>query len=147
MKIKVRYLKLHYGVRGFFLSLDALIAVVVLLTVISPLFANIHDRENLQNLYTSKRGSDIAALIDNSKKIDTLDRTEIMNEVAGLLSSENIEINITTYRTDLTGKSNIDFNIGGKPKNFVSSGKRFFVVSNTTGVTNFGVIRYKLWQK
>lgn len=147
MKAKMAYSKLLYGDKGFIFSLDALISIILVFTIVSALLITLQQKETLPNIYLSKKGSDIITLIDNNNKIDGLDRTAIMNEVSNLLNNENIEVNITSYNTDLSGKSTIDFNIGGKPDNFVSSGKRFFVVSDSADVNKFGVITYKIWQK
>jgi hypothetical protein len=141
------YLKLRYGDKAFVLSLDALIAIIVIFIATVDLISTVQRMETMPNLYLSKKGSDIAALIDNNGKINALDRTAIINEVSNLSSYENIEMNITSYNPDLTGKSNINFSIGGQPNSFVSSGKRFFVVSNNVSITKFGVIKYKIWRK
>lgn len=147
MRIKMPYLKLRYGNKGFVLTLDAVIAVMIIFGVIDGLISSINNKETSYNLYISKKGSDMAALLDNSNKLDTLNITQISNDVANFSILENFEMNITTYNTDLSGKSTISFNLGGTPKNFVSYGKRFFVIRNNTQITKFGVLRYRVWQK
>jgi len=140
--------KSHYGNRGFVLSLDAVIAVILVFVLMTTLAISLQNKENLQNIYLSKRGSDIAALIDSNSRIDSLNITLIKNEVVNLTDFEDIEMNITTYNPDLSGKSSISFSTAS-PKNssFVSTGKRFFVIMNNTRAAKFGVINYRIWKK
>mgnify|MGYP001568372901 CR=1 FL=1 len=77
--------------------------------------------------------------------IYTKNETKILGEFSKLLPSSDTKINMTTTNTELGNKQNLAF--GGTEKNFVISGKRFFVLKNGTSVNGFGVARYKVWKK
>ncbi|MBN2368818.1 hypothetical protein JXC34_07380 [Candidatus Woesearchaeota archaeon] len=111
------------------------------------LAANNQDKEAYEDIYLSKKGSDIVVLMDYNGKLDTMNITAIRDELLNLSIAEDVEINITTYNTDLTGKSIIRISTGGIPSDFVSTGKRFFLVENNSKIIKFGVIQHRIWQK
>ena len=132
--------------KGFVLSLDALVASLILSIAIFSLFYHSQgDSSYINKVYLLKDGEDSIALIEKSGKIDNLDSQEIISELASISPTSDFWINTTSINKDLSGKSSSAF--GGNPKNLAVSGKRFFVISNSTDISKFGVIRYTVWKK
>lgn len=146
VKMKKRYSILHCGDKGFVLSLDALFAVFVVLLAIAFCSSFIAEsRERVYYLNIKKEASDVFAVLDYAKILDTLNEQNITKEMQALLPSSEMKINITY--SDIELKNRTSFSFGASEKNFVVSGERFFVITNASNVTAFAVIRYKTWKK
>ncbi|MFH1249233.1 MAG: hypothetical protein V1660_03705 [archaeon] len=143
----MEYCKLRYGNKGFVLSLDALVSIILVFVVIAVLSSTMQNKESLNQIYLAKTGSDIAALVDNNNLINSLNSTLLRQEISNITQMENVEINITTFNTDLSGRSSLNFTTSPYPEGFVSSGKRFFVIKNNNQISKFGVINYRIWKK
>jgi hypothetical protein len=142
----MRYLNLRYGGKGFVLSLDALIGALLAFSMFSYLlFYPLANEAIMEKLYLTKQGSDAMIVIDYNEKIDTLNESEITQELENLLNSSEMKLNITYSDSELESKTNLVF--GNQPRGFAGSGKRFFVVSNETDITFFGVVSYNIWKK
>ncbi len=134
--------------KGFVLSLDALFAVLIVVTAL--IFATSYvpqQKEKIFYLYNEKAANDAFAVLDYNNILQTKNPAIITQEMNKLLSSSEFKLNMTTCDVDLSGKSSMTF--GSTPQNssFVMSGKRFFTIKNNGIVTGFGAVSYNVWQK
>ncbi len=134
--------------KGFVFSLDALLAVIIVTIVFLftiNYFSQTH--EKIYYIYSAKEANDALAVLDYKGILDAADEGEIMQEIAELLPSSEAKLNITI--SDIKLENKITTTFGDIEKNFVISGKRFFILTNETvnGVNGFGVVKYLVWKK
>ncbi len=141
---------LRYGNKhAFILTLDALLALVIVLIVLGAANSYIARSENVMpNIQTARIGSDIVRLLENTNSLDTLDVTTIENDMEGLLPPSygiRLSINWADANLEQTGS----FEVGDElpDKKFISTGKRFFVVVSEGSLTHYGVATYWIWLK
>jgi len=135
--------------RGFVLSLDAFLSIIVLVLVISFITSSFFQTpERTQYIYSVKEANDVIAVLDYEDVLDTLDESKISQGFSNLLESSEGKFNITYDDVDLTGEDNLFVNENKTEKGFVISGKRFFVIKDSTGtVEQFAVVSYSIWKK
>lgn len=159
MKMKKQKLNLRYGNKGFIFSLDALLAV--LLTIVILTIANYMilkgGEERLSEFQLIKSQGDLISVLDLSGDLDSLDPRIINNSIREQLPERyGFRVNITFQRLDrFTGEFQMgpvmSFETGDtiEEGKFISTGKRFFL--SRIGIGNnlnaFGVARYWIWLK
>ena len=134
--------------RGFVLTLDALIATIIVIMALSFSTAYFFEtQEKIYYIYSAKATNDALAVLDYSETLQTLNQAQIMQEMGKLLPSSQAKFNIITVNTDLENRTNTIFEPYSE-KNFVVSSKRFFVLKNSNdSVNGFGVVRCLTWKK
>lgn len=131
-----------YGNRGMIFTLDATLAITIILFVlaITTFYITKSNQQSLPDLQTLRVGSDILTILDNNDTLDSLDANLIEDEMNSLLFNNHnmrIEINCDSD-TSLQTSQNIP------ESGLVASGKRIFVVDNTQ---DYCTARFWVWRK
>ena len=136
--MKIRLLNLHYGNRGFLLTLDMSIAlfIVGIMLVSSLFFIAKTSKEEILLLQQSKIMHDVFAVMDYNKAVDSTSRENIKSNLNNLLP-KNYKAG---FRLECKNKIIQDLNI--TPNSFISSGERIIV----TDKLDYCIMRYWLWQ-
>lgn len=150
--MKKRSWNLVYGNKGFAFILDAALAIllVILMLAASNIYIFKNTKDISSNLQLSKTGSDIVTVLDNTKKLDTLNKNSIEDSISGLIPENyGYRFNISWQKS---GNQEIQsFEIGSivPNNNFVATGKKFFLVTNIeeTNITDYGYVKYWIWLK
>ena len=134
---------------GFILSLDAFLAVIIMGIVFSFVVSSFFQTpERIQDIYSIKEANDAIAVLDYGGVLDSFDEEDIANSFSNLLGSSEAKFNITSADVELTSQEDLLINWNKTEKDFVISGKRFFVIKNSTEtVDKFAVVRYFIWKK
>jgi len=140
MKVEVSSLNLLCGNRGFVLSLDALIAtlVVILILVASAYYIHDLDDGSFSKLQMVRTGSDILVLLEHEGFLQTLDKDGIENELMVLLPINydmRIDVNCPSQ--------SIQTSFLPPTKTMIVGGKRVLVRENLEYCT----VRYWIWLK
>lgn len=148
--MKKQLLSLRYGnKRAFILTLDALLAMIIVLIAIGVAHSYIVRSENVMpNIQTTRIGSDIVRLLESTNSFDTLDVVVIKTDMNSIIPpSYGMRLNISWANASL--KQTGSFEIGDElpDKKFVSTGKRFFVIISKGSLTHYGVAKYWIWLK
>lgn len=150
MVMKKQLLSLIYGnKRAFILTLDALLAVIIVLIAIGVANSYIARSENVMpNIQTTRIGSDIIRLLENTNSFGTLDAAAIkidMNSILPPTYGMRLSISWADANLEQTGS----FEIGDElpDKKSVSTGKRFFVITNESSLAHYGLAKYWIWLK
>jgi len=135
--------------KAFILTLDAFLALVVVLIALGAASSYIARSENVMpNIQTARIGSDIVKLLENTNSFDTLDATAIKNDIDNIIPPNyGMRLNISWADSSLEKKGS--FEIGDKlpDKKFISTGERFFVVIANSSLTHYGLAKYWIWLK
>ena len=131
--------KLRYGNKAIIFTLDAMIALAIVLVMLIASNVYISRSINeLNNLETLRGGYDIVSMLNYYNKLQNLNADEINNELDTLLSEK--------YDMILQVKTNNqNISIGGEKipnDRFVGSGK---IYSVRTGETNSTYITTRFW--
>lgn len=142
---------LRYGnKRAFILTLDALLALIIVLIVLGAANSYIARSENVMpNIQTARIGSDIVKLLENTNSFGSLNATAIKNNMNSIIPpSYGMRLNVSWAYAD-TPKSVNSFEVGENlpDKKSISTGKRFFVVISGGSLTHYGVVNYWVWLK
>jgi len=126
MKMRKQPWILGYGNKGFIFTLDA--AIAVFLVIIISLAANYYaakGTEPLSRLQMVRTGYDLIAVLDNSGVLVSLDSALIENSLIEILPvNYEMRLEITgTYPDQIV----IETSSIPEGKKFVATGKRFFV--------------------
>lgn len=138
----------HYGnKKGFVFTLDSLIAVVISFIVLGAASGYVaKSTTSLADMQISRTGSDIVTLLENTNSFDSLNFAAIESSLNQVLPEKyGLRINLQCSDSDLNEVA--DFIIGEDipENNFVSSGKRFFVIENSE--IDYCMINYWVWKK
>ncbi len=158
-KIKMKSLKLslHFGNKGFIFSMDATIALVilVLLLTIANIYLIIGNRATSSDIQTLKYGDDVIKILDEKGVLSSYDAAYIHNNLSSLLPSNynmTVLVNCSMFTTS-GGPGNIQqssfVNMTGYPNNLtVFSGTRIFVTTNKDLTKEkYCFSRYWIWLK
>lgn len=133
--------------KGFILSLDAAIAVVIvfIFLTVSAYYVGKANEDPLTRLQMIRAGSDIITILDQQGVFETLTQTEIADEISSTLPpiyEMRLQVNGTFPQNILTVETTNE-TIG---QQFVVSGERNMVLYNETG-NYYATVKYWLWQK
>ena len=149
MMVKMLFCNSRFGKnnKGFILSLDILIATFLAFIVItiSVYYVGLADDETLSSLQLLRTGSDILAVMDYEKTLNSLDKIEIQNKMDILLPPNYgmlVSINGTFPQRTLMLESTTE-PVSNK---FVVGGKRSFVIYNETN-EYFATADFLIWIK
>ena len=131
--------KLRYGNKAIIFTLDAMIALAIVLVMLIASNVYISRSINeLNNLETLRGGYDIVSMLNYYNKLQNLNADEINNELDTLLNEKyDMIIQVKT--------NNQNISIGGEKipnDRFVGSGK---IYSVRTGETNSTYITTRFW--
>ena len=87
--------------RGFVLTLDALIAAVIVVMALSFAASYFFEtQEKIYYIYSAKATNDALAVLDYNETLQTLNEQQIMQEMNRLLPSSQAKFDIITVNTD-----------------------------------------------
>lgn len=135
--------KLRYGNKAIIFTLDAMIALAIVLVMLIASNVYISRSINeLNNLETLRGGYDIVSMLNYYNKLQNLNADEINNELDTLLSEKyDMIIQVKT--------NNQNISIGGEKipnDRFVGSGKIYSVRTSETNST-YITTRFWIWLK
>lgn len=136
--MKEQLWNLRYGHKGFVLSLDVAIAVIVVITILiaANQYVNRSD-DSLAKLQMIRTGSDIIAILDRENILDTLNSGKIKEEKDAMLPvNYDMRIKINCKDVDTLEKV--------PSKDVVGSSERIFVTINQTDI-NYCTGRFWIW--
>jgi len=133
--------------KGFILSLDAAIAVLIvfIFIAVSTYYVGKANEDPLTRLQMVRAGSDIISVLDQKGVFETLTQTEISDEISSILPpvyEMRLRVNGTFPQEILTVETTNE-TIG---RQFVVSGERNLVMYNETG-NYYATVKYWMWQK
>jgi len=133
--------------KGFILSLDAAIAVIVvfIFIAVSSYYVAKANEDPLTRLQMIRAGSDIITLLDHQGIFETLTQTEISDEISSTLPpvyEMRLRVNGTFPQEILTVETTNET----AGKQFIVSGERNLVLYNETG-NYYATVKYRMWQK
>lgn len=133
--------------RGIAFTLDSIIAVIVIFIVLGASSNYSSKSENaLPDVQISRTGSDIVTLLENTGSLDSLNPTSIQNDLDDVLPpAYGINITIICSDSDLNPTHNLGIGEVIPEKQFVGTGKRFFIVKD--GNMDFCMVKYGVWKK
>ena len=137
------FLKSESGNRGFFLSLDAVFGVIVIISVLlfAGAAARIPDSFPIERVQLAELGAATVAVLDAEGTFDALDGFEIDERLDALLpitASMQIQVNCESGATAETSREPPE-------KKFIASGIRFFVIVDGDSVEDNCVASWKTW--
>ncbi len=132
--------KLQYGNRAVIFTLDMLVALTVfsIAFAVSLYYVSQTSEDKLTRAEMSSIASDILAVMDNNKTLQTLDSQMIQTQLEQLLPiAFQMRILIKT-------ENNVTIDVGGiAPEGrFIATGKRHIVTD-----TDYGEVRYWIWAR
>ncbi len=135
--------------KAFILTLDAFLAVFLAVIIFISSAAYMSKKDNkLLDLQTEKTGSDLINLLDNSGVLESFSQSQIQNYADSIIPDKyGVRLNLTWTDNDLVTENHLEFGDALPEKKFVATGKKFFVVINSTEVKSYGLIKYYLWIK
>jgi len=135
--------------KAFILTLDAFLALVVVLIALGAASSYIARSENVMpNIQTARIGSDIVKLLENTNSFDTLNATAIKNDMDNIIPpSYEMRLNISWADSSLEETGSFEIGNGLPDKKFISTGERFFVVIANNSLTYYGIAKYWIWLK
>ena len=148
MKTKKQSWNLRSGNRkGFILSLDAAIAVMIvfIFIAVSTFYIAKANEETLSRVQVVRAGSDIMNVLDRENVFETKDPVAISREIGSILPSMyemRLRINGTFPEKTITVETTNQTPQG----QFVVSGERVIVLSNNSA-SNYAVANYWMWLK
>ena len=140
--MKKRLWNSHFGNKGIVFTIDATVALIVVITIlIVSNFYIYRSVDELKNLEAVRIGDNIIALMEYDDTLKTLDANNIKNEMYLLLPNKyDMRVRITSTSQNIS--------IGGTPPNdrFIGSGKRFSVIINENNA-DYLTTRFWIWLK
>ena len=132
--------RLRFGNKGIAFAIDALLAVIAVVLLISIINSNIlASKENsLDELNIARSGSDLVTILDYKGHFNSPDSAIIQNISLQLLPRHHVRIQLDC--------SSYSGTFGSEPPadRFIASGKRF-TVRGTSSVQDYCTIRYWTW--
>lgn len=133
--------------KGFILSLDAAIAVIIvfMFIAVSTYYVGKANDDPLTRLHMIRAGSDVISILDQQGVFETLTQTEIADEIEVTLPSAyemRLRVNGTFPQEILTVETTNETS----ENQFVVSGEKNLVVYNETG-NYFATVKYWMWLK
>ena len=133
--------------KGFILSLDAAIAVIIvfMFIAVSAYYVGRANDDPLTRLHMVRAGSDVISILDHQGVFETLTQTEIADEIEVILPPAyemRLRINGTFPQEILTVETTNETS----GKQFVVSGEKNLVIYNETG-NYFATVKYWMWLK
>ena len=141
--MRKRLLNLHFGDKAFVLSLDVIIAIIVVISilVVSTFYITKAGGESVSNLQTIRMGGDVLALLDYDGTLDTLSVEDIEIELNRILPiNYHMRIKVKCRGQDpIIVETTAMF-----PKDrFIGGGKRIFV----TNTGKYCAAYFSIWLK
>lgn len=140
--MKRQFCYLNFGNKGFVLTLDAALAVIVVTMLLFVAVFYVGKAEDkLSNLQIVRTGSDILTVLDNNGALASLDEDIILDDLNALLPpyyNMRIIFNGTFSQDSIIIETASEI----ADDKFVGSGKRFLVVNN-----GFATAEYWIWSK
>lgn len=131
--------------KAFVFSLD--MAIAVLITVLLMTAAHRHmanaEANKVSNIQMISVGSDIAALLDYSGVLQTLNEKQIESEMNDLMP-QNYKMLLKLIVDDGTVLYAGDSVPG---EQFVGTGKRFFAIKDSDSIKNYAYVTYWVWTR
>ncbi|MBI4448045.1 hypothetical protein HY643_03625 [Candidatus Woesearchaeota archaeon] len=134
-----------FGNKGFVLSMDAAVAIsiVIVVLVISSFYLS-RSEDSLPKVQMMKTGSDIIAVLDNEGFLQSSNATDIKGEINDLLPpAYNMRVSING--TFLSQALIIETGTEPVGATFIGGGKRFFVITSPS--PGYGIIKFWIWLK
>lgn len=143
MRMKKRLLSLLFGNKAFVFSLDVMIAVTIVASILllSMFYITKAGDESVSKLQTVRMGYDMLALLDNNGALDTLSVDSIAVELNRALPiNYHMRIQANCKEQDPI----IIETTGSFPKDrFIGAGKRVFV----TNTSKYCIADFSIWLK
>ncbi len=143
MRMKKRLLSLLFGNKAFVFSLDVMIAITVVASILllSMFYITKAGDESVSKLQTVRVGYDMLALLDNNGALDTLSVDSIAIELNRALPiNYHMRIQANCKEQDPI----IVETTGSFPKDrFIGAGKRVFV----TNTSKYCIADFSIWLK
>lgn len=132
--------------KGFILSLDAAIAVVIvfIFIAVSAYYVGKANEDPLTRLQMIRAGSDIITILDQSGTFENLTQTGISDEIKTILPpvyEMRLRVNGTFPQQILTVETTSET----LEDKFVVSGERTLALYNETG-NYYATVKYWMWQ-
>ena len=137
MEERKNMLSLRFGNKGFFFSLDMIMALFIagIILAASVFFVARSQEDSLSLLQETRIADDATAVLDYNKKFDSLNKNTIQSNIDSVLPDNyNMSFRIECP-TKIIQSSKI------LPNKFISSGERVVVTDNL----DYCVMRYWLW--
>lgn len=134
--------------KGFVFILDSLIAMIVLFLIIGVSSYHVSKSESeISKIQISRTGSDIITLLENKGAFNSFDISIIQGNLSEILpQSYKINLNLTCEDETLTTSSGIIIGDEIPEKEFIASGRRFFVITHNNSA-DFCMAQYQIWQE
>lgn len=130
--------------RGFVISLDAMVAVVISAIMMALAFSMMQPQEPLAQAAMAKFGGDAAGVLDIGGALDSLDNETIGIALAGMLPPNyNMSIAVSCESGASAGSGSLP---GSAESRDISAGKIFFVKSSSS-VDDYCAARWWIWQR
>lgn len=143
---KKERLNLSFGNKGFILTLDATLAVLVVLIILAVASFYFVQSYSLLPVFPVKRGHDIIAVLDYSGTLSKLNKETIAQEISSSLPLNlEMKIQISGNFSEHGGLIEVGNDIPGDKE--VWSGQRVTPLIKNNKITNFSKISFWIWQK
>lgn len=141
--MKKQWLNLHFGDKAFVFSLDMVIAVIIVtsLLIVSTFYISKAGGESVSKLQTIRIGADVLALLDNDGTLDTLSVEKMRIELNRILPI-NYHMRIEAS-CEGQGPIIVETTDVYPEDRFIGSGKRVFI-SNSG---KYCIATYSIWLK
>lgn len=148
--MKIQYWNLLCGKRnkkGLVFTIDSLLAAIIFFMIISASsFYILKSESEMSKVHISRVGSDVITLLENKGIFNGLDELAIENNLSDILPlNYKLNLNLTCEDKDLISSTTIVVGDEIPEKEFISSGRRFFVITDTSSI-NFCMVQYRIWQ-
>ena len=151
---QLRKWKWHYGNKSFVMTMDAIIAVIIVILFLS--FANLFflkgQQSSAQELQMIKYGSDVVRILDSEQLFDEV---VLLGGNFSIVSNRTQNISLKNYQmkfaiVDFGKIGNItEEDIPIPQDRFIGGGEYVIAVTNTTNNTikSYNRVRYWIWLK
>ncbi len=136
--------------KGFVFSLDAILAVLVLIIFLSTFsFLSAQaEQDNYSNILLNKQANDLLTVLDKTGELSTLNASYINNSINSTLPSNiywNIELEYYNYTEGFEKLGNFSIGYIYSNQNTVAFAQREFLVFTNNSIQYFGIARLNLW--
>lgn len=138
--------------RGFALSIDALLSVIILSLFISAIYFFSSQTSNNQHnpLLLKKQADDLLIMLDNSGDLSTLNSTVIGQSINSSIYPSldwNMELRSYNYSSGFVEDTNTTFGSNySSIENLVLSQREFLIFQNNS-IQHYAIARLRLWLK
>jgi len=137
--------------KGFAFSIDALLAVLVLMAFL----AGVHflsaggETDNFTPLLLKKQAGDLLAVLDRGGELAGMNQSAIEStlNLSVQTASWRIELKYYNYTNGFVEAANMSFGDGMEYADEVVMAQREFLVMQNAGVRHYGVAKLRLWAK